>query len=32
MVSRLFKDLTSGGCVSVESGQIRIVKTPPAAW
>lgn len=32
MVSRILKDLAAGGHVVVESGQIRILKTPPAAW
>jgi CRP/FNR family cyclic AMP-dependent transcriptional regulator len=32
MVSRIFKDLNSGGYVSVSSGRIRILKQPPSAW
>ncbi len=32
MVSRIFKELTVGGYVSVDSGRIRLLKTPPAAW
>jgi CRP/FNR family cyclic AMP-dependent transcriptional regulator len=29
MVSRILKDLTAGGYISVESGRIAILKTPP---
>lgn len=32
MVSRIFKDLTTGGYVSTASGRITILKRPPAAW
>lgn len=32
MVSRIFKELTVGGYISVEGGRIRVLKTPPAAW
>jgi CRP/FNR family cyclic AMP-dependent transcriptional regulator len=32
MVSRIFKQLTIGGYVTLEGGQIRILKTPPAFW
>ena len=32
MVSRIFKELTTGGYVSVDGGRITILKTPPAAW
>ena len=32
MVSRIFKDLSTGGYVVVVSGRITIVKPPPAAW
>ena len=32
MVSRVFKELTVGGYITVEGGRIRVLKTPPAAW
>ncbi len=32
MVSRIFKDLTAGGYMAVETGRIRIIKKPPAGW
>jgi CRP/FNR family cyclic AMP-dependent transcriptional regulator len=32
MVSRIFKELTAGGYVKIESGRIVLLKTPPAAW
>ncbi len=32
MVSRIFKDLTTGGYLDVESGRIVVVKKLPAAW
>ncbi len=32
MVSRVFKELTTGGYVQVDAGHITILKTPPAAW
>ncbi|WP_425260137.1 Crp/Fnr family transcriptional regulator [Rubrivivax sp. RP6-9] len=32
MVSRVFKELTTGGYVQVDAGRITILKTPPAAW
>lgn len=32
MVSRIFKELTVGGYVQVDSGHISILKTPPAGW
>jgi CRP/FNR family cyclic AMP-dependent transcriptional regulator len=32
MVSRIFKDLTTGGYVSIEGGRITILKKPPPAW
>ena len=32
MVSRIFKDLTSGGYIAVAAGRIRILKRPPVAW
>jgi CRP/FNR family cyclic AMP-dependent transcriptional regulator len=32
MVSRIFKELTVGGYITVEGGRIRVLKTPPAAW
>jgi CRP/FNR family cyclic AMP-dependent transcriptional regulator len=32
MVSRIFKDLTTGGYVSIEGGRIAILKKPPPAW
>jgi CRP/FNR family transcriptional regulator, cyclic AMP receptor protein len=32
MVSRIFKELTIGGYLSVTAGRIVILKTPPAAW
>jgi len=32
MVSRIFKELTTGGYVETQGGRIRILKTPPAAW
>lgn len=32
MVSRVFKELTTGGYVQVDAGRITILKPPPAAW
>ncbi|MEP6873145.1 MAG: Crp/Fnr family transcriptional regulator [Burkholderiales bacterium] len=32
MVSRIFKELTTGGYLSVKAGRIVVLKTPPAAW
>lgn len=32
MVSRIFKDLMTGGYLSVDAGRIVILKKPPAAW
>jgi CRP/FNR family transcriptional regulator, cyclic AMP receptor protein len=32
MVSRIFKELTIGGYLSVTAGRIVLLKTPPAAW
>ena len=32
MVSRIFRDLTAGGYISVESRHITINKKPPARW
>jgi CRP/FNR family cyclic AMP-dependent transcriptional regulator len=32
MVSRVFKELTRGGYVDTAGRQIRLLKTPPAAW
>jgi CRP/FNR family transcriptional regulator, cyclic AMP receptor protein len=32
MVSRIFKELTTGGYLSVTAGRIVLLKTPPAAW
>ena len=32
MVSRIFKELTTGGYVSVQSGRIVLLKDPPASW
>ena len=32
MVSRIFKDLTTGGYLDAESGRIVVVKKLPAAW
>jgi CRP-like cAMP-binding protein len=32
MVSRVFKELTTGGYVRVDGGRITILRTPPAAW
>jgi len=32
MVSRIFRDLTVGGYISVESRYITINKKPPARW
>ena len=32
MVSRIFKELTVGGYLSMKAGRIVILKTPPAAW
>ncbi len=32
MVSRIFKDLTIGGYIAVESGRIKILRKPPPAW
>jgi CRP/FNR family cyclic AMP-dependent transcriptional regulator len=32
MVSRIFKDLTAGGYLSVKAGRIVLHKALPAAW
>ena len=32
MVSRIFKELTTGGYVKAEAGRITLLKKPPAAW
>ena len=32
MVSRIFKELTVGGYLSIKASRIVILKTPPAAW
>jgi CRP/FNR family cyclic AMP-dependent transcriptional regulator len=32
MVSRIFKELTTGGYVSVQAGRIVLLKNPPATW
>ena len=32
MVSRIFKELTIGGYLSVRAGRIVLLKNPPAAW
>ncbi|MGZ5098715.1 MAG: helix-turn-helix domain-containing protein [Usitatibacter sp.] len=32
MVSRIFRDLTAGGYISVENRFITINKKPPARW
>jgi CRP/FNR family cyclic AMP-dependent transcriptional regulator len=32
MVSRIFKDLTAGGYIRSEGGQLVIVRKPPANW
>ena len=32
MVSRIFKDLTTGGYLRVESGRVTLLKKLPAAW
>jgi CRP/FNR family cyclic AMP-dependent transcriptional regulator len=32
MVSRIFKELTVGGYLSVKAGHIILLKNPPAAW
>jgi len=32
MVSRVLKDLTTGGYISLDSGRIVILKKPPPAW
>ncbi len=32
MISRLFKDLTAGGYLSIEDRTIRILKKPPPGW
>jgi CRP/FNR family cyclic AMP-dependent transcriptional regulator len=32
MVSRIFKDLTTGGYITVAAGRVTILKRPPAAW
>lgn len=32
MVSRIFKDLTTGGYITITSGRITILKRPPPAW
>lgn len=32
MVSRIFKELTTGGYVTVDAGRIALLKPPPPAW
>ncbi|MEO6362806.1 MAG: Crp/Fnr family transcriptional regulator [Caldimonas sp.] len=32
MVSRIFKDLSAGGYIAVETGRIRIIRKPPSGW
>jgi CRP/FNR family cyclic AMP-dependent transcriptional regulator len=32
MVSRIFKDLVTAGCLEVKPGRIAILKKPPARW
>lgn len=32
MVSRIFKELVTGGYLRIDTGRITILKTPPAAW
>ncbi|MFT3955035.1 MAG: helix-turn-helix domain-containing protein [Piscinibacter sp.] len=32
MISRIFKELVTGGYLRVDAGRITILKTPPAAW
>ncbi len=32
MVSRIFKDLTTGGYIGTRAGRIVLLKKPPAAW
>ena len=32
MVSRIFKELTAGGYLSIKGGRIVLLKKPPAAW
>lgn len=32
MVSRIFKDLSAGGYIAVETGRIRIIRKPPVGW
>ncbi len=32
MVSRIFKDLTAGGYITIDAGRITILKKPPPAW
>jgi len=32
MVSRIFKELVTGGYISTQAGRISILKKPPAAW
>ncbi len=32
MVSRIFKELVTGGYISTQGGRISILKKPPAAW
>lgn len=32
MVSRIFKELTTGGYVAVDAGRIALLKTPPSSW
>jgi CRP/FNR family transcriptional regulator, cyclic AMP receptor protein len=32
MVSRIFKELSAGGFIRVESGRITLLRTPPPAW
>ena len=32
MVSRIFKELTTGGYIAIDSGQLKILKKLPARW
>ena len=32
MISRIFKDLTTGGYISIDKKRITIHKTPPRHW
>jgi CRP/FNR family cyclic AMP-dependent transcriptional regulator len=32
MVSRIMKDLTTGGYIAVDEGRIVILRKPPVAW